>query len=209
MGPPSFDQTVARVSFDSVDLSPLRYWARERTPNASDDELDRRISANLRFIFYNMLNRNHFIVAPDPTDVISNIAKILELEDRLGGLLRDGHRLMAEDSTPARQLVRQIGGVAKQLHDHFTSYFTEGYGSDCELDLEVSDDPDVQLAAFLAASERISQQLVDRTDDYFLSPVPGSVSLNQYKSSSITALSATLERVSKVVVRRLDAAKSR
>ncbi len=209
MGPPSFDRSVAGISFDSIDLSPLRHWARKRTPSASDDELDRRISVNLQFIFHNMLNRNHFIVAPDPTDVIANIAKILALEDQLNGLLEDGRRMKAEDSGPAGQLVRQVGVLAKQLHDHFTSYFTEGYGSDCELDLEISDDPDVQLAAFLSASERISQQLVDRTGEYFLNSAPGSVSLSQFRSSSITALSTTLERVSEVVVRHLDAAKSR
>jgi hypothetical protein len=209
LGPPSFDQSVSRISFKSVDVSPLRPWARQRTPMASDDELDRQISSNLQFIFHNMLNRRHFIVAPRPTDVVSEIAQILELEDRLDGMLTDGHRLTVDNAAPAKDFVERVGRLARRLHDGFTKYFREGYGSDCRLDLELSNDPAVQLAAFLTVSETISQELTERTEDYFLSSAPGAVSLNHYRNSSISALSSTLERIAKVVTRRLEAAKSR
>lgn len=209
IGPPSFDQSVARISFEGVDLSPLRPWARQRTPGLPDAELDRRISSNLQFIFHNLLNRRHFIVAPEPSDVITQITRILHLVDELNRLMEDGHRKISRDADPDKRLVEEIGQLAKRLHDCFTAYFTEGYDSAYQLDLRVSPDPTAQLLCFLSESEIIVRQLTDRTDDYFLSSAPASVSFEQYRSSSISVLSASLERLAELVTRRLESGAAR
>lgn len=209
LGPPSFDQSVARISFESVDFSPLRPWARQHSPDVSDEELDHRISVNLQFIFHNMLNQRHFIVAPQPEDVIAQIAQILEIVDELNGLLTRGHRMVAAETGPSRQLVQEIRKLAKRLHDDFTLYFTEGYRSVYRLDLRMSRDPTAQLASFLSESEAIARQLTDRTDDFFLSSVPGSMSLAQYQGPSISVLSASLERLADAVAKQLEAREAR
>lgn len=204
-GIPSFDQSLARISFESVDLSPLRPWAHQRVPELPDDELDQRISANIRFICHNLLNRRHFVVAPDPGEVVAQVVQILELLDRLNGLLEDGRSMELRKPETRQDFVKEVGTVAKRLHDLFTAYFTEGYGSAYRFNLRVSSDPVAQLRNFIAESEAIVGQLTDRTEKFFLNAAPGAVSLEQYRSSSIGVLLRSLRRLADIVARRLEA----
>ena len=206
-GFPSFDQSIAKASFESLDLNPLRPWARLRIPDVSDDELDRRLSANIRFIFHNMLNRRHFIVAPEPETVVVQIAEILRLVQELNGLVGP-RRTVAGERVRDRRLVEEVRRLARELHGEFTDYFTEGQSSSFEINLRVSRNPTAQLSFFMSASRKITRELTTRTDNFFLSSAPGAVSLEQYRSSSIGVLSAALERLAGEIAKRLEAAEA-
>ncbi len=202
----AFERSLREIACDALDLARLREQARMRSPSAADKEIDLLIERNLRFIYHNKLNRQRFLVAPDPQSVVDRIVVVLELNGRLGGLVSDGRRLFGREDPglSADELVEEVGSAARELKRAFAGYFLEGHSSSYSVQVPLSRDTSTQLAYFLIQSGQITNELSQRLDDYFFNSSPQAVSLAQYRNSSVGTLADSLQRLSDLVGKRLS-----
>jgi hypothetical protein len=201
----AFERSLHEISVASLDVERLRERVRLRSPAANESQIDRLIERNLHFIYRNKLNRQRFLVAPDPQSVVDRIVVVLELNQRIGTLILDGRRLIGTEDPgpPADMLVREVGSAARELKRAFGGYFLEGHSSSYSLELPVSRDVPTQMAHFLIQSGRITNELTQRLDDYFFTSLPQAVSLETYRSTSVATLADSLQRLSDLVGKRL------
>lgn len=202
-----YDRSLKRVSFESVDLAPLTSELRRRDASLSASELDELVQRNLRYIFYNRINRARFLVAPAPEKVITQIDLILKLNGKLEGVLHRGRLLMSQGYSPGElnALMDEVNFLAKEMKSEFFDFFVEGHASEYSLLFSDSRDSAVQLAHFLVQSNKIRAELSRGFDEYFFGASPGAISLNEYEKSSIGTLIESLERLSRAYARRIAA----
>lgn len=206
--PSTYEQSLEFVSFESVDLAPLTSELRQRQGSLSESQLQDLVERNLRHIFYNRINRIHFLVAPTPEKVITQIKLILSLNERLRNTLRRGRFLLAEGASVTDQyaVLDKVKVLAKELKSKFSEFFVEGHTSRYSLLFSDSRDLSVQFAHFLIQSNSISVELNKRFEQYFFGASPGAVSLNQYEEDSIGTLIESLEMLSNTHARRISSA---
>jgi hypothetical protein len=171
---------------------------KRRHESLSETELDELVQRNLRYIFYNRINRSHFLVAPAPEKVINQIDLILKLNLKLEGVLHDGRLLMSQDYSRGElnTLMDDVSVLAREMKSEFFEFFVEGHASEYSLLFSDSRDLAVQLAHFLVQSNKIRAELSRGFDEYFFSTSPGAISLNEYEKNSIGTLIESLERLS-------------
>jgi len=201
----TYERSLKRVSFESVDLAPLTSELRRRQNTLSDRELDQVVQRNLRYIFFNRINRSHFLVAPAPRKVITQIDLILQLNQKLKGVLHRGRLLMAQDYSRRElfALLDEVNLLARDLKSEFFEFFVEGHASKYSLLFSDSRDCAVQLAHFLVQSSKISIELNRGFEQYFFGASPGAISLNEYGENSIGTLIESLEMLSNKSARKL------
>ncbi|HUV13089.1 MAG TPA: hypothetical protein VMY18_05560 [Acidobacteriota bacterium] len=194
----TYERSLKLVSFESVDLAPLTSELRRRQDALSDRELDQVVQRNLRYIFYNRINRSHFLVAPAPNKVITQIDMILQLNQKLKGVLQRGRLLMSQDYSRSElfALLDEVNLLAKDLKSEFFEFFVEGHASKYSLLFSDSRDCAVQFAHFLVQSSKISVELNRGFETYFFGASPGAISLNEYGENSIGTLIESLETLS-------------
>jgi hypothetical protein len=175
---------------------------RRRQNSLSDRELDQVVQRNLRYIFFNRINRSHFLVAPAPRKVITQIDLILQLNQKLKGVLHRGRLLMAQDYS-RRELFDLLDEVNLLARDLKSEFFVEGHASKYSLLFSDSRDCAVQLAHFLVQSSKISVELNRGFEQYFFGASPGAISLNEYGENSIGTLIESLEMLSNKSARKL------
>jgi hypothetical protein len=200
-----YERSLKSVSFESVDLAPLTVELKRRNESLSETELDELVQRNLRYIFYNRINRSHFLVAPAPEKVITQIDQILKLNGKLEGVLHEGRLLMSQDYSRSElsALMDDVSFLAREMKSEFFEFFVEGHVSEYSLLISDSRDSAVQLAHFLVQSNKISVELSRGFDEYFFGASPGAISLNEYEKSSIGTLIESLERLSIAYARRI------
>ncbi len=201
----TYEKSLKLVSFERVDLAPLTSELRKRQDFLSERELDGVVQRNLRYIFYNRINRSHFLVAPTPENVIAQIDLILQLNRKLKGALHRGRLLMSQDYSRGElyALLDEVNLLAKELKSEFFEFFVEGHASEYSLRLSNSGDSAVQLAHFLVQSNKISVELNRGFEDYFFGASPGAISLNEYEKNSIGTLIECLEMLSNTFAKRI------
>jgi hypothetical protein len=167
--------------------------------------MDGVIQRNLQYIFHNRINRNHFLVAPDPDYLIAQIDAILQSRNKLDQVLREGRVLLGQEYSRSQLLsiVDEIGALAKNIKAAFFKTFVEGHVSRYSVLYPVTDDPAAQFAYFLVQSQRISLELDHQFEKYFFAVSPGAVNLNDYEGNSIGTLLESLEELSSGVGKRL------
>ena len=182
----AFEKSVSSVSFESIDFSALRPYQQDRSPNTSEAQFEAVVRRNLQFIYHNKLNRQRFLIAPEPQTVVDQISAILQANYRLNQLIRT-----APSSNPSASvgaLLEEIRHSTKALKALFNDYFVEGYSSTYVLRLSNSSDRPTLWALYLLESRKICGQLNSRLPEYFLNSAPEAISLRQIRSSSINTL---------------------
>jgi hypothetical protein len=178
---------------------------KRRDGSLSKSELDELVQRNLRYIFYNRINRSRFLVAPAPEKVITQIGLILKLNGKLEGVLHQGRLLMSQDYSRGQlnALMDEVSFLAREMKSEFFDFFVEGHASEYLLLFSDSRDSAVQLAHFLVQSNKISAELSRGFDEYFFGASPGAISLNEYEKNSIGTLIESLEKLSMAYARRI------
>ncbi len=185
----AFEESILSISFESLDTASLQPFKPDRLETFTDAQFQSIVRHNLTFIYHNKLNRDRFLVAPDPQAVVDRMGYILEAIRRLNELVMNGPAMGPEgESESSREFVRELRISTKDLKDVFNSYFVEGYSSTYILKLSASRDPAIQWSLFLLESRKICRELNLRLLDYFLNPAPEAISLKQFQSSSINTL---------------------
>jgi hypothetical protein len=202
-----WDTSLAEFSFEDVNMRPLFEKARRRYPSLSESELAPRIRMNMRYIFYNRLNRNRFLVAPSPESFIQQISTIFDLSEELQQLMGRGRRLLMEEPQPGRynRLAREVRKKAGQLKRSFQDFFVEGSYSRYVLEYPKAQPASAKFTHFILQSEKINKVLAERLDDFFFGASPGAVSLDAYRRSSILVLSESLCRLSRLAEEEIAA----
>lgn len=200
-----FERSLVRITFDQVDLAGLSREASRRGHGDSDEAAWRICERNLTYVYHHKLNRQRFLVAPRPQDVADQIAAILQKEDRLNQLIREGRELRGDhwDGGRWRTLVSEIEQTARELKSLFSAYFVEAHSAEYSFRVPTSTDPLEHQAVFLGESRRISNLLGTQLDDYFLSSSPGAVDISHFRGSSILTLATSMERLARLVSRRM------
>lgn len=200
-----FDRTLSSISFEEVDLAPLQAVFQNHDLALSDEELAEFADKNLRYIFYQKLNKAKFLVAPEPERVVERIAEILNLNRKVSALIYEGRQLVSQPGLTGdkERLVRGVGKAARRLRKEFNSYFMEAHTSTYSFKLPRGGDTSQQFLAFILQSDQISRLLENRLNEYFFNRTPGSVSLTEYDSDSILTLVECLERLSEQVGKNL------
>lgn len=203
--PNSYDQSLKLVSFESVDLARLTSELKTRQDSLSESELDGLVQRNLHYIYYNRINRNHFLVAPKPEHVIDQIDLILQLNRRLRAALSQGRSLMGKDCPrdDLRALLDEVRFLVQELKSEFFEFFVEGHVSKYSLMFSDSRDSAVLFALFLVQSDRISAELNREFEQYFFDASPGAISLDEYRESSIGTLMESLEMLANGFAERI------
>jgi len=201
----TYERSLKLVSFESVDVAPLTSELRRRQDALSDRELDQAVQRNLRYIFYNRINRSHFLVAPSPKKVITQIDLILQLNQKLKGVIQRGRLLMGKDYSRGEvfALFDEVNLLAKDMKSEFFRFFVEGHASKYSLLFSDSSDCAVQFAHFLVQSSQISFELNRGFEAYFFGASPGAISLNEYEQNSIGTLIESLETLSNKSARKI------
>lgn len=196
---------IDRMNLDGVDLGPLQLAARNCKPDLAEEELRHLVEANFRFVFFNQLNESRFLVPPPAEKVVQRIVSILAANEKLREIIEKGRELAAHRGSKRqlRALVREIGDTAKQLNQEFVQYFVEVREAKYSIHLPSEGDISSTFVHYLVQSERIQRELTAELERYFFNPVPGSVHLSDYDGGSITVLSESLVRLSKLTLQRL------
>lgn len=199
-----YERSLHAVSFENVDWTSLCAVAAVR--------LDRRddpaplLERNLKYIFHHKLNRRRFLVAPKPQAVVDRIVSIMEANRRIAELLNHARTMLSGpvDRSESRDLVRDVGRMAKDLKSQFNGYFVESHAAAHSFMVPKSQDPATQFSAFLLESQAINRELSQRLDNYFFDDAPGAVHLDQMKTGTIAALAESLEVLAASVNRSLQ-----
>ncbi len=194
----------ANFSFEDLDFSPLRKQAFDRDLGLSEDELERVIRLNFRFIFLNKLNINRFLIIPTPQKVVDRMVSVLQLNEQLKSLVQKGRQLaVSQRRQDVRiQLIRQIGQLAKELQDVFSEYFLEINRSTYQIGFPRLTHTQTRFVYYVVQSDRISRLITQAVDNYFFNPTPEAIELSEYDRISIKVLSEALHELSQIVVKR-------
>lgn len=192
-------------SFAEVDVSKLIVEVRRREVPVPEEELAQRLHRNVRFIFYNKLNKHNFLTQPRPQELVDRIVEIFRVEDQLSHLLVQGRRLAANDGRlkEKKRLIREMRGCAEDLHDTFTGYFLDVHSSSFRFFVPSRSGKRFRFLHFVIQSERILHLLEGRVNRYFLDTSPGTVSVRDYRDYSITVLCRSLKRLSEMTESRM------
>jgi len=200
-----FDRSLFKAAFETVDWSAAREQVRLHFEGVSAEEADQLLQKNLRFIFFNKLNRSHFVVAPRPQAVVERMTRIFEISEQISDLIGQAGSLPAQSPAGLRaRLLLSIVKASRDLKEEFDGFFMEGHSTVYSLSIPRERSMTVQWAAFLGQAQELDVQLKESLREYFLSPAPGAISLKQFRESSIKTLLDALAVLSESVRKRLD-----
>jgi hypothetical protein len=201
----NFEKSLAHISFEDLDTSELRPEVRSLKNFLLPNDEDGLIERNIRYIFYQKLNRARFLIAPKPQDVIEQIAKVLGNNRKLRLLVERG-RLLASDSGSSeemRSVVVEMGLEAKNLRKGFLDYFIECHSSSYSLKFSKTSEPLPQFVSFLTQADQITAQLSEVLGRYFFDHTPGAVVWTDFEETSVSTLVEALSELSEVARRRI------
>ena len=193
----------ANLSFEDLDFASLQKQAFQRDLGLSERELDRVIRSNFRFIFLNKLNTDGFLAIPAPQKVVDRMVLVLQLNEQLKSLVQKGRQLAVtrRQEIVRRQLVRQMGKLAKELQDVFSEYFLEIQRSTYQIRFPRLTHTQTRFVHYVIQSDRISRLISQEVDDYFFNPAPEAIELSEYDRVSIKVLSGALHGLSQMMMK--------
>ena len=185
-------------SIDQVDLSPLCDLAQQRSTEVPEAELRTLVWSNFRFLFYHKLNRNNFLVDPGPNLVVKKIVGVLNLNERLGLLIKEARRSSDREASWRKkaQLVGEIDRSARKLRSAFSQYFVDEGTTTFRIRVAKTSVKPVQFRYCLSQLNHVNMSLTRELDRYFFNPAPGLVRLSEYQNSSIAVLCESLVKLS-------------
>lgn len=195
----------ATLSFDNIDLSRLCEAGRASKPHLSQGEIEELVRENIRFLYFNKLNRGQFLVTPPPRHIVSKIERIVGLNAELHDLLEsagDGDPGLVDPKQRVR-LVKEIGKKAKSMRRVFKEYFYE-YSADAFLvKYGGSGDSELEFKQFLSKSREICGLIDQGIQSYFFKDEPSVVDAATFNQHSLDVLGESLYRLSRVTSKRL------
>lgn len=188
-----------RFSFDGIDYSRLIDEASRRHGVLSADQVEQLISDNVRFIYYNKLNRNRFLVMPAPHHVVSRIERICEERRHLEAALETARQLEqnGREGREMRKVTQRIGQSARSIQRIFREYFQEYEMSPYYLERPSIEDRQ-RSATFLSAAGEIYSLLERALERYFFARGPAIVEVGGYRGYSIQTLCESLKVLSQM-----------
>ena len=195
------------LDWENVDYGTLTEKVRGRGVAETDADLERLFSFNMRFVYSNKYRRDRFLVDPGPQQFVETIILILELNERLDGLIVEGRKLVAAQQSPesrkrGKRLVRDISEIAKELKEVFTENFLELHGSTVEVAFVRRKGVEA-LKFYLIQAGRINRMLTDRLNEYFFGTAPGAVSVPDYKKATVNVLAQALIKLGELNLGRI------
>lgn len=198
-----FELSLASVAYDRLEFGSIPADVQVRNTALSERAFAYLLERNLRFIYYNKLNRSRFLVAPDAGYLVDKIAFLYRSNEEIGQMLESALVFLTRgegeevDRAELRHIVGGLMRVNDTMKDEFESCFLDSHGSSYALQLPATGNLRVRLTLLLVESRHINRMVSRELDGYFLNESPGAVSLASYGRASLVTLMHSLRKAMK------------